>query len=73
MYTLNTNPNLGMSVENTRLTEIRQEIDAHRLGDEVQQNRSGIKSLMQIISRVVTARKPALPAAVSTQPTAVES
>ena len=62
MYTILSNEKLGMTVENVRLAEIRQEIESQQLGDEVQGNRFGLKSLVQKVSHLVAARNADLPA-----------
>jgi hypothetical protein len=46
MYSLFSNEKLGMSVEQARLGEIRQQIDAQRLADEVKP--TGSKRLMRL-------------------------
>lgn len=53
MYTIFTNEKLGMQVEQVRLAEIRQQIEAQRLGDAVDGNRFGIKSLIGSVSRFI--------------------
>ena len=42
MYTVSPNENLGMQVEQVRLAEIRQEIEARRVAGEVRDTRSNL-------------------------------
>lgn len=65
MYPISTNEKLGMLVEQVRLAEIRQQIEAQRLGDAVQENSFGIKSLMHTILRFIRTRKADSPTDVS--------
>ena len=49
MYTLSPNENLGMQIEQVRLAQIRQEIEAGRLATDVQEKHSGVTSLIHAI------------------------
>ena len=57
MYTLFSNERLGMPVEQVRLAEIRQQIEARRLASEVQGRRFGVRTLIHALSTFVAARK----------------
>lgn len=60
MYTLSPNEKLGMQVEQIRLAEIRQEIEARRLAADVQEPGFGVGTLMRALSTFVAARKAGL-------------
>ena len=50
MYTLSTNEKLGMQVEQVRLAQIRQEIEARRLAADVQERGTLIQSLSSFVT-----------------------
>ena len=57
MYTLSPNEKLGMQVEQVRLAEIRQEIEARRLAADVQGRRFGISTLIHGLSTFAAVQK----------------
>lgn len=67
MYTIFTNEKLGMQVEQARLAEIRQEIDARRLAGEVQGRRFGVGTLIHALSTFLAVHKIRFIAKVSKQ------
>ncbi len=60
MNTIFTNEKLGMQVEQVRLAEIRQEIEARRLAADVQEQRFGIGTLLRAFSTFAASRNKAL-------------
>lgn len=57
MYTLSPNEKLGMQVEQLRLAEIRQEIEARRLASEIQGRRFGVSRLIHALTSFVALYK----------------